>query len=629
MDSQVWVFGPSIPKVHSEVELLENQPYLTTITGYIRCVCGTNDGIAWATEDNKLHTIGHREFSQYLCKEPDEDPIVEMCCGLYHNLILTKSGRCYGFGQNSYSQFIGYEMEESWETPREIEFFRYKQVISIGVLESSSLFLCKNGDLYALGRNMYYEIFPNRDTLSKELYRIPKIAGRFFEPQIISQNVKKICTGSCSSHLIYLTKDDRLWSTGQNTNCQLGRVSADLPYLYQYNEEIEKSLLSMEVKLLQNSAIRQISVSGRTSVILIGEDQVYTCGSEETNGHQKEVIFFTSLPFFKNIPIKDLVTDENNSLVLTRSNQLYGFGEMTFGNKQNPIQEIILPKQKNIYNLKLAVGDYNTIIYSTPVNTLIQDLINFYINQEFTDSEIKGIKIHKTLVEMRLNRSIEEVTKVLQNYTKDKADIFLRWVYTSLIQNYEIIKEITKKFGIENFVEKKIENDLLEMYKDNTTKDFSILFNRNENEKNKDDRDEFYVENNYQNINNKKIRRRKRKRKKRRKKRQKLKETNKKIIKIKVHTLILLIRSGLFRNMFKSINKEEEKTLKQINDYTAKSQESLQILIHFFYTNKVKLPNKDCDIHVLTEELEDAIEYYQLHKRSKIIKDLNKLKKIK
>ncbi|KAJ3436092.1 hypothetical protein M0812_18138 [Anaeramoeba flamelloides] len=90
---------------------------------------------------------------------------------------------------------------------------------------------------------------------------------------------------------------------------------------------------------------------------------------------------------------------------------------------------------------------------------------------------------------------------------------------------------------------------------------------------------------------------------------------------IPVHKIILLTRSGLFREMFENITEES----KSVKDYSGKSIESIEILIKYFYTEKIEL-TADHDPLLVIEELEDSIEYYQLNENSNILIQLNEIK---
>ncbi|KAJ6233267.1 hypothetical protein M0813_30146 [Anaeramoeba flamelloides] len=223
--------------------------------------------------------------------------------------------------------------------------------------------------------------------------------------------------------------------------------------------------------------------------------------------------------------------------------------------------------------------------------TIQKDFINFYNKQEFCDFEIKTIKCHKLIVEIRTKQTIEDIEEILTNETIENIKLFFKWVYGIKLKISESnsICHIFEKINIQ-YNNKKFKNDFLNdlcnLYKDNKTKDFTIKI-KNESSK-----------------------------------KSSKKSSNETI---KVHKIILLIRSELFRNMFKSI---EEKNLKSIFDYSGKSYETLKCLINYFYNDQLIFSNND-DVTLICEELEDAIEYYQLNIESNLHQRIQKyLKKI-
>ncbi|KAJ3448369.1 ras-related protein rab-18 [Anaeramoeba flamelloides] len=223
--------------------------------------------------------------------------------------------------------------------------------------------------------------------------------------------------------------------------------------------------------------------------------------------------------------------------------------------------------------------------------TIQKDFINFYNRQEFCDFEIKTIKCHKLIVEIRTKQTIEDIEEILTNETIENIKLFFKWVYGIKLKISEsnsichIFEKINIQYNNQKFKNDFL-NDLYNLYKDNKTKDFKIKIKNESSNKSSNESSN---------------------------------ET------IKVHKIILLIRSELFRNMFKSI---EEKNLKSIFDYSGKSYETLKCLINYFYTDQLIFTNND-DVTLICEELEDAIEYYQLNIESNLHKRIQKyLKKI-
>ncbi|KAJ5079160.1 speckle-type poz protein [Anaeramoeba ignava] len=80
---------------------------------------------------------------------------------------------------------------------------------------------------------------------------------------------------------------------------------------------------------------------------------------------------------------------------------------------------------------------------------------------------------------------------------------------------------------------------------------------------------------------------------------------------IKVHKLILIIRSELFKGMF-LLNVQD--STNRVHDYSKKSFETLDQFIYFLYHDKFdksKTLNKK-----IIEEFEDVKDYYQLNQNS-------------
>ncbi|KAJ5076380.1 ankyrin repeat ph and sec7 domain containing protein secg-related [Anaeramoeba ignava] len=85
---------------------------------------------------------------------------------------------------------------------------------------------------------------------------------------------------------------------------------------------------------------------------------------------------------------------------------------------------------------------------------------------------------------------------------------------------------------------------------------------------------------------------------------------------IKVHKLILIIRSELFKGMFLSVQDSSN----QVHDYSGKSFETLNQLIYFLYHDEFN------EKEINQEEFEDVKDYYQLNENSIIdflLKDYN------
>ncbi|KAJ6254142.1 regulator of chromosome condensation [Anaeramoeba flamelloides] len=569
--TKVWVSGLNIASKFPSIKGNVKGFSLITVEGCLGQMSGSNKNLVYSTQnDNVFHAFGKFKYEGclYETKNPNEDPIIKIASGFYHNIILTQSGRLFGFADSGFYQAT---KQGVFSKPFEIDFFKEKpsQVIDISCSEMQSLFLCENGDLYGVGKNTYLQLDVNKYT-TKDNKSKPHVTC-YESPVLMSKNVKMMQMGYVSRHTIYQTTDNELWCCGSNTVGQLGLNSKSAD-----KHTTKITLLTDKEK----EKIRKIIVGFQMSLLLIGECGLYTCGDAIGNGLDTETLKFVPIPFFQDIPIQDVLCGSYNTLVLSTQNELYGFGHHEFGMElpRKPAK-IELPDYDNEI-LALSMGVDNLLIFAMSNSSLINDFLNFYEAHEFTDYKIKNFKVHKSFLEFRLNSPIGKIDEILKEYTKEELDLFLKWVYSGKITAQgKLISQIYQKFEIDiPMREKSLQNDLLKLYKDDNSKDFTLLVKEEEEEESFDE--------------------------------------------IPIHKFVFLARSGLFREMFKNINQNE---IDQIKDYSGKSIESLEILIRFFYADTFELTADD-DPELIVEELDDAVEYYQLNEISTFKKVLNSIK---
>ncbi|KAJ5077376.1 rab/gtpase [Anaeramoeba ignava] len=216
--------------------------------------------------------------------------------------------------------------------------------------------------------------------------------------------------------------------------------------------------------------------------------------------------------------------------------------------------------------------DENQIKYS-----IKEDFQKLFERKEFCDFEIEckddknplnkiKIPVHKLIIQNRLkineNQVKNELYSILSQNSQKEVDILLKWIYFGKFlypDDLPIFKEwknklsniceIEFKIGIELFLK-----DLEILMNSEETKDFQIISNNQE---------------------------------------------------IKVHKIILITRSELFREMF---NISEDKS-NSVHEYSNKKTETIQSLIHFFYTDNIpKIKKKK-----IYEELKECVDYFQLN----------------
>ncbi|KAJ5074896.1 hypothetical protein M0811_07939 [Anaeramoeba ignava] len=161
----------------------------------------------------------------------------------------------------------------------------------------------------------------------------------------------------------------------------------------------------------------------------------------------------------------------------------------------------------------------------------------------------------------KLNLNLNEI-----QFPNEKKQEEQKQEQNELNEKENKITEFLKEIGIElNWIKQKkgrkgILKDLTKLYEEEITKDFTIIVSEKE---------------------------------------------------IKVHKLILIIRSELFKGMFE-LNVQDSSN--QVHDYSRKSFETIQQLIYFFYHDD--LEEDKINEEIIIQELEDVKDYYQLNPNS-------------
>ncbi|KAJ3433980.1 speckle-type poz protein [Anaeramoeba flamelloides] len=92
--------------------------------------------------------------------------------------------------------------------------------------------------------------------------------------------------------------------------------------------------------------------------------------------------------------------------------------------------------------------------------------------------------------------------------------------------------------------------------------------------------------------------------------------------KLPVHKFLLAARSGLFLDLFQNL----DQNLNNVQDYSGKSLETLELLISFLYTDEIPI-TADTDQEFIKEEFEDIVDYYQLNPKIPLLDIFEKCSK--
>ncbi|KAJ6255053.1 btk-binding protein-related [Anaeramoeba flamelloides] len=524
------------------------------------------------------------------------EEIKDIQSGYRTYLVLTKSGKVFSLAQHNLSTHHEIPLEDpvksTWNELRPVPFFNdtknNRKVQEIEMVGWSNYFLCVDGKLYGNGKNGGVLGDGTRNQ-SKNI------------PVLISENVTRLFGGTYSYCFFFTKTDNGLYAVGSNLfgNLSIGST----------NDQISP----VKVENWKADDILDIYCCDSHSVLITNEGKTYSCGSGSRNGIGQNKRRFTEIETLKNIKAIAVCGGTYTSMITTEDNELYGWNfetafypsrEQGTGNittiwKKPRKIKLPQPYENKKLFFNVSGGTKMFFIYPKYSNCILQDFENLLTSKKYCDTTIivqnEKIPVHKLLVELRTGLKTNDIQKKIDEHGFTKKDMseFLKWIYYSQISENETLQKIFNSLNINIPLCNGIENDLLKLFKDEDSMDFTLLVKEDyddDNEKEAVDEDE--DEEDYDEI--------------------------------PAHKLILLTRSGLFREMFDNLN-ENEQNLNKIKDYSGKSIDSLEILIKFFYTGKIEL-TADHDPELIVDELSDAVEYYQLNENSVLVYEINKIK---
>ncbi|KAJ5077379.1 ras family-domain-containing protein [Anaeramoeba ignava] len=320
-----------------------------------------------------------------------------------------------------------------------------------------------------------------------------------------------------------------------------------------YDITNETSFQNIEEKWIKT--IKQ-NTNENVQIILIGNK----CDLEEkrqiSKEYAQEFADKLEIPFYE-VSAKDNINIDNIFNSLT-SNILENLDE----NKE------LIPQPKPKYSIQ---DDFKQLFER-------KEFCDFEIEckDDETESQIK-IPIHKLIIQNRLkineNQVTNELYSILSQNSQKEVNILLKWIYFGKVSYSDLSIFQEWKNKLSNICEIEFETGI-----ESFLKDLEILMN---SEETKD----------FQIISNNQI--------------------------IKVHKLILLARSELFRGMFNV----SQDTSNSVHEYSNKQTETIESLIHFFYTDNIpKIENE-----TIYEELKECVDYFQLNSE-RLIKIIEKEK---
>ncbi|MGX8126442.1 RCC1 domain-containing protein [Clostridioides difficile] len=257
-DGELLVTGDTISQkaLNSRVSLFGEQnkfDLVNTITNVEKVICGSMS-IFVLTKNGKWYTTGANTYGQLGLGDEvtrdsfsivNMDNIKEIACGTGHTIVLTNNGEVYTAGRNADGQ-LGLGDNTDRNTFTKVNIDNVKKVICGAYY---TLILTNNGELYSCGRNTEGQLGLG-DIINKNVFTKVNI-----------DNVKEISCGL--DHNLILNNNGELYSCGFNSQGQLG-----------LGDNTQRNTFTK----INIDNVKGINAGGRSSYIYKNDGSVFSTG---------------------------------------------------------------------------------------------------------------------------------------------------------------------------------------------------------------------------------------------------------------------------------------------------------------------------------------------------------------
>uniref|UniRef100_A0A8C6X763 HECT and RLD domain containing E3 ubiquitin protein ligase family member 6 n=1 Tax=Naja naja TaxID=35670 RepID=A0A8C6X763_NAJNA len=144
--------------------------------------------------------------------------VIQVACGHYHSIALTKDGRVFSWGQNSHGQLgLGKELP-SQATPCNISSLAGIPLAQVAAGGAHSFVLSHSGVVYGWGRNNAHQLGLNQKTSKEQIFK-PYSVGAL-------RNLDVTYVSCGDEHTAVLTKSGNVFTFGDDSAGQLGHNSS-------------------------------------------------------------------------------------------------------------------------------------------------------------------------------------------------------------------------------------------------------------------------------------------------------------------------------------------------------------------------------------------------------------------
>ncbi|XP_015916558.2 uncharacterized protein [Parasteatoda tepidariorum] len=277
------------------------------------------------------------------------EKIQQVCCGQYHSMALTCSGRVYTWGWGVHGQ-LGHGNAEDQNIPKLIECIKKRRIISICAGQGHSVLLSKNEEVYTFGCGMFGQL--GTGTVLKQSrpveINIPEqirlIASGFFHVIAVS-NTNKIYTWGCNPQSLRIQAQNsrraRQHGTNTSLNSRLSPGSTNGSSLHQRSSNVNNAVQQSHLlpnllnTSLINDDITEVSCGSHHTVVVTNSGEVYSWGRNSEgqigNGTRKEQKIPSLVIGLKDRQIEHISCGADFSIAVDMNAKIFGWGQNDSG----------------------------------------------------------------------------------------------------------------------------------------------------------------------------------------------------------------------------------------------------------------------------------------------------------
>lgn len=296
------------------VQIVQEKQIEQVACGKFHTMVVTEDGLLYGSGLNNYGQLGlgvgvgtGTSTNSFTFEHIDVDgkKVIQVSCGQFHTMVITKDGMLYGAGSDWYGPLgtgCGNDAVLKF-VPIDVDGKKVKQV-ACGYYHT--IIITEDGMLYGAGKNGRCQLGKKRSW--KEL--------KFVPIDVSGKKVKYVACGS--GHTMVITEDDMLFGAGKNRYGQLANG------LYGSKHDIDQPKFTLIN--IGEKKIRLLVTWGSTTMIVTEDGMLHVAGSCYGFG------FNQCQPKFVPIDVHGKkVTHVSHSITITEDNLLYGIGDNYYG----------------------------------------------------------------------------------------------------------------------------------------------------------------------------------------------------------------------------------------------------------------------------------------------------------